>query len=117
MSAIMFQFIKTLKKKEHIRPLLKGLDMLVTIATDDKKYHLVFHNGNVTLQEVSNETQTKIIISGSTEAIDLLLMGRERLRVLEKIGSLQVKSSLRNALLLESIFYLTKPDVHLAKII
>jgi len=118
MNEAMNIFLQAAKEREHIRPLIQHADLRVCLRCHDQAIQLIMKNGEiVALYHSENSEQTKNEISGSLSAMKQLLEGKERLRVLEQQGELTVAASLRAALLLESIFYLTKARQPLVKIV
>ena len=110
-------FIHAVKNQAHIFPLIQQADLQVNIKTNHQAAQLVFQNGEITARQAKKDQPTRFEISGSQAAIELLLKGKERLRALEGTGRVKVNAPLRTVLLLESIFYLTRPDSFLEKII
>ncbi|WP_312468931.1 SCP2 sterol-binding domain-containing protein [Neobacillus sp.] len=111
-------FLENIKEQGHVQQLLFQGDLRVTLNCQQQAVHLVIKNGGIFILQGSEESQTKYEISGNLTAMEQLLAGKERLRVLEKNGQLKVSAPLRVKLLLESIFFLTKTEKpELAKII
>jgi hypothetical protein len=112
-------FLQAVKEREHIHPLIQQADLRVSLLCDQHQpIQLVIKNGEiVTLLDSESTEQPRNEISGNLTAMEQLLEGKERLRVLERNSHLKVTSSLRTTLLLESIFYLTKAQNDFAKIV
>lgn len=112
-------FLLAVKEREHIQPLIQYADLRVNLLCyQHQPIQLVIKNGEILiLHDSENADQLKNEISGSSEAMKWLLQGKERLRKMERQGELKVTASLRTALLLESIFYLTKAQNDFAKIV
>lgn len=110
-------FIQAVENQEHILPLIQQADLQGNIVANEQAIQLMFKSGVISVQEPTPDGMTQFEISGSQDALLLLFEGKERLRVLEQNDSLKVNASLRTALWLESVFYLTRSDYFLAKII
>ncbi|GHH97624.1 SCP2 sterol-binding domain-containing protein [Neobacillus kokaensis] len=117
MIEVILDFVHALKNQAHILPLIKHADLQVNIEANGIGAIMVFYNGEISVQAAEKEQLARYKITGSQDAIKLLLEGKEKLRELEQSGSLKVNTPLRTSLLLESLFYLTKPDHYLEKII
>jgi hypothetical protein len=104
-------FLKSVKERAHVIKLFEKLDMLsLKLVCDRQNTLIAFHNGDVLLLDDYDERETTCVIKGQHEAIDSLFEGKDKLRNLIRNGQLKVEASFRTILLLESIFYLTKPE-------
>lgn len=111
-------FISVIKKRGHVLKLIEKLDGLkIKLVCDGQENLLVFHEGEVTLFFDYNSRAVTYEISGQCESIYGLLEGKEKLRILINNGQLKVRAPFRTILLLESIFYLTKPEERYKKFI
>jgi hypothetical protein len=111
-------FLSTIKERGHVLKLIEKLDGLkIKLVCEDTENLLIFHRGEVFLQGDNGENVLTNVISGQPEAIYSLLEGEEKVRNLMNSGKLKVKAPFRTILLIESIFYLTKPDDRYIKII
>lgn len=104
-------FISTIKKRGHVLKLIEKLDGLkLKLVCEAKEDYLVFHRGDVFFLVDHEEKAGTYEISGQRDSFDRLLEGKEKLRNLINNGQLKVKAPFRTILLIESIFYLTKPE-------
>lgn len=118
MREVFENFLKTIKKREHIKKLTERLERLtIKFVFDLTPIEITFHLGEATLQDENSEKAICCEISGQPDSIIKLIFGEEQLRYLMMSGELKVKASFRTILLLESIFYLTKPEQQQRKLI
>jgi hypothetical protein len=111
-------FLSSIKERGHVLKLIEKLDGLkIKLVCEGKEDLLVFHRGEVSLLVDTNENAFTYVISGQRESIYCLLEGKEKLRNLLKKEQLKVIAPFRAVLLIESIFYLTKPEEQLTKFI
>ncbi|MFC4799921.1 SCP2 sterol-binding domain-containing protein [Neobacillus sp. GCM10023253] len=111
-------FLKTFKDQGHILPLIQHAELRISLSTTEQQsVQLVIKNGEIFALYDSHQEQANCQIHGGLQELKQLLEGQERLRVLQRNGALNVKGALRAALLLESLFYLTKAQTNLAEII
>jgi len=66
---------------------------------------LIIENGKLGMEEEADQ-EIDAYISGKEAIMKELLMGRIKLRAARKNGHLQLKSTIRNSLFLESLFFL-----------
>ncbi|MFJ5713789.1 SCP2 sterol-binding domain-containing protein [Neobacillus sp. NPDC093127] len=112
-------FLAKIKDQGHVLPLFLHADLQINLRCVGQTIQLIIKNGSIMILQNSEAQQSKYEISGSQNAMNQLLKGTQRLRVLEQQGQLKVSAPLRTTLLLESIFFLTKAKdpVNLQKII
>ncbi|MCM3765858.1 SCP2 sterol-binding domain-containing protein [Neobacillus niacini] len=103
-------FLMAVKEQGQLQPLLESADLRLSLITEEQTIQLVFKNGVASVTYGTEIEPTMYSICGDADDITRLLRGSERLRTLQKGGFLKVSAPLRMALLLESIFYLAKPD-------
>jgi len=104
-------FLMTVKAQKHVLPLINQANIRITLQFGNEAIQLVVKNGEIFLIHDSVEQSPKYEIRGSLAAMKQLLTGKEKLRRMERRGELTVNAPLRMALLLESLFYLTKPTL------
>jgi hypothetical protein len=110
-------FQLTIKQQGHVLPLLEHIDLRVNLICEQKAFQIIIKDKEIfILHDSSKQTQTLAEIRGDLNTIRQLLEGKERLRVLERNGQLNVTAPIRTTLLLESIFYLTKAQENFSKI-
>jgi hypothetical protein len=111
-------FMEAVRERSHVRKLIENVDMLnIRIITDNKNSVLAIRHSEVLLLDDHWEKNVTCTICGREESINILLNGREKLRNLIRNGQLEVIASFRSLLLMESMFYLTKRDERVVKII
>ncbi|MDR6121781.1 hypothetical protein QFZ87_001378 [Bacillus sp. SLBN-46] len=111
------KFLVKMQQQGHVYPLIHQAEVHVNLRCEQEVVQLVIKNGAVFILQNPMEQQSAYEISGSEAAMKQLIEGTSRLRVLEQKGEMKVNTSLRIALLLESLFYLTKAQEDFAKII
>ncbi|MEH7178991.1 hypothetical protein [Neobacillus vireti] len=108
-------FLSAIKERGHVLKLIEHLDGLkIKLVCEDHEIFLIFHRGEVSVFVDNGEKLITPTISGQKESIFYLLQGKETLRNLIRNGQLVVNAPFRIVLLIESIFYLTKPKVQLS---
>lgn len=111
-------FLTTIKEREHVLKLIEHLEMLaIRVVCEHATIKLAFHRGKAIFLEENREIAISCEVSGMAESIICLLSGEKKLRYLIIDGQLKVTASFRTILLLESIFYLTKPDEQQGRLI
>lgn len=111
-------FLSAIKKRSHVLKLIENLEGLrIRLVCENTNELLVFHRGEVFLLVENDESAISYEISGQQDSIYSLLEGKEKLRFLINSRQLKVKAPFRTVLLIESIFYLTKPEEQYNKII
>jgi hypothetical protein len=111
-------FLSAIKKRCHVLKLIEKLDGLkIKLVCEGQEESLVFHRGEVFLLVTHNDSAAPYEITGQRNSIYCLLEGEEKLRTLMNNGQLKVKAPFRTILLIESIFYLTKPEERYEKFI
>jgi hypothetical protein len=109
-------FLSTIRKQSHVLKLIENLDVLkIKLISDHAEEILVFHRGEVFVLVDNDESTEAYVISGQRNSIDTLLSGKEKLRNLIHYKKLNVTAPFRTILLIESIFYLTKPTKQLER--
>ncbi|MED3622472.1 SCP2 sterol-binding domain-containing protein [Neobacillus thermocopriae] len=99
-------FLQEVKKRNHLFPLIDQVDIRVVLKSEQQTIQFIIKNGEILFLHERNDSQPHCLISGSSDGLAQLLKGQEKLRTLERIGSLTITAPLRTVLLLESIFYL-----------
>ncbi|MDR4949181.1 hypothetical protein [Neobacillus cucumis] len=115
MNQLVEKFIETFAQQAHVLGLIKHADIKVKFSCGLESAIIEIKNGKMSL--LNDQDQIWYEIKGDPDAMKQLFEGAERLRVLEQKGRLTVSAPLRAALLLESVFFLTKAHENLAKVI
>jgi len=111
-------FLQKIKEHKHVLQLIKETDpIMICFISSQENVSLVLKNGEVSMLHDTEEVFNKYQIYGELAAIEQLLTGKERLRVLIQKGRLKFSAPFRLVLMLESLFYLTKVDEKRIKII
>jgi hypothetical protein len=111
-------FLTAMKEREHLLTLIENLEMLVIkLVYEQNIIEMAFHHGEAILLDEKKERSISCEISGEAESIKSLIKGERKLRFLMLSGQLNVIGSFRTILLLETIFYLTKPEGQQMKLI
>ncbi len=111
-------FLAAIKKHGHILKLIEKMDGLtIKLVCEGQEDFLVFHRGEVILLVDYDDRAVTCDISGQRDSFYSLLEGKEKLRNLINNGLLNVKAPFRTILLIESIFYLTKPEERYKKFV
>ncbi|WP_413307500.1 hypothetical protein AA0X95_07825 [Bacillus sp. 1P10SD] len=111
------KFLVKMQQQEHVYPLIHQAEVQVNLRCEHQVVQLVIKNGAVFILQNPSAQQSIYEISGNEAAMKQLIEGTTRLRLLEQKREIKVDTSLRIALLLESLFFLTKAQEDLAKII
>lgn len=102
---LLFNWLKEVHHSPHLLALMKGKNVNIYLESDGIFYITIQH-GTMAIKEELNE-EIDVYIYCNENGIDRLLNGEVRLRqaIAEKL--VVVKGSLRNILLLESLFWLS----------
>jgi hypothetical protein len=104
-------FLSAIRKQSHVLKLIENLDVLkIKLNSDNAEEILVFHRGEVFVLVDNDESTEAYVISGQRDSIYSLLSGKEKLRNLIHYKKLNITAPFRTILLIESIFYLTRPE-------
>jgi hypothetical protein len=105
------QFTKEMENKNHIIPLLKNLDLCLTLETvSDGAYYLYFQNNKIELRgNNSIPADSYATIRGEKNLLNCLFDGEIKLREGVSLNYFQLNCTFRTLLVLESIFFLGKP--------
>lgn len=102
---LLFNWLKEVHHSPHLLALMKGKNVNIYLESDGIFYITIQHGTMAIKEELNEEIDVYIYCNGN--GIDRLLNGEVRLRqaIAEKL--VVVKGSLRNILLLESLFWLS----------
>jgi hypothetical protein len=98
-------------QKKNLQLLLKDLCFSFSIKMENKETRLKIENRCILLDEKENNDCTVKIIQGKEELFLSIILGEQKLREAVKNRELATTCSYRELLLLESLFYLAKPNV------
>jgi hypothetical protein len=104
-------FLSAIKKRDHVLKLIENLDGLkIKLVCENAEGLLVFHRGEVFSLVDKDDRAVTYVIEGQRNSIYILLEGNQKLRTLIQNKKLRLTAPFRTILLIESIFYLTKPE-------
>lgn len=98
-------------QKKNLQLLLKELCFSFSIKMEKEEIRLKIENGCILLDEKANNERTVKIIQGKEELFLSIILGKQKLREAVKNRELATTCSYRELLLLESLFYLVKPNL------
>lgn len=111
MMAQLSQMVSVAQEKEQLTILLKEKQLQVKMISEKEEWFLLFTDGTVKINSSANEEATSVTITGKESEIELVMTGQVKLREAERRDKIHLTASFRNALFLESFFYLTKKSV------
>lgn len=103
------RFVSVIPSKGHVHQLVKKLDMVLKIEADCHTHYLLFRDGKVSYCESCIHSATIITISGREAYWGQLFDGDLKLMQGVKVKYLTSDCPFRVQLVLESLFYLTRP--------
>jgi len=104
-------WIKEVNRKKSLRALLKELYFSFAIKIDQAIIYLTIKNGHVHLNESSEHENPLKRIEGEEEIFLSIILGEQKLREAVKSKKISTTVSYRELLLLESLFFLAKPNL------
>jgi hypothetical protein len=111
-------FLSGIKRQCHVLKLIENLDGLkIKLICENAETILVFHRGEVFKLVENDESSESYVIRGQRDSVYNLIRGNEKLRTLIHNKKLSLSAPFRTILLIESVFYLTKPEKQFEKFI
>lgn len=101
--------VEEVNTRGHLCPLLKGNNISVTLSTEEENALLIIKDGKLSTSEWSDK-KSDVYISGTKNIMMALINGEIKLRNASSNNQVKLHSTLRSALLLESVFFLAMPD-------
>lgn len=98
-------------RKKDLQLLLKGLCFSFYIKIEKKDILLKIENGCIILGEQENNERVAKRIEGKEALFLSIILGEQKLREAVRKKELSTTCSYRELLLLESLFYLAKPNL------
>ncbi|MGG0738359.1 hypothetical protein [Niallia taxi] len=98
------QFVNNLNTNHVIKPLLRKEAFILELVCEGKTFYLELRNGVFSVLTTTEEKN--ICLKGEREVLQDVLHGKVLLRHAKKKRTVEVHSSLRKLLLLESILHL-----------
>lgn len=106
--------VDEINTRGHLLPLLNGVALTVLFTNEEHEVRLSIHNDALVIDEMG-EKEPDVIISGDGAMLHALFLGELKLRKACKDGCLRVRGSIRNVLLIESLFLLALTGVEKEK--
>lgn len=103
------RFVTVLANKEHVFQLVKKLDLVLKIEADHGIHYLLFRDGKVDYCQFSSPNGNIVTISGNDVYLEQLFDGDLKLIHGVKMNYFKTDCPFRVQLVLESLFYLTRP--------
>ncbi|MCQ6275619.1 hypothetical protein JMM81_11685 [Bacillus sp. V3B] len=104
-------WVMEINRKKNLQLLMRELCFSFYIKIEKSDILLKIENGHILLDEkATNECAAKVI-EGKEELFLSILLGEQKLREAVKKRELSTTCSYRELLLLESLFYLAKPNL------
>jgi ubiquinone biosynthesis protein UbiJ len=102
------EFLLRLKEKQHLLPLLPQQIMLVGIESDQETLYITLSKKDIYVRKDCSE-QVDVLLTGTLASLQSLFLGKVKLQQLIRLKELDVYSSFRHLLLIESLLHLCKP--------
>ncbi|WP_026688446.1 hypothetical protein [Alteribacter aurantiacus] len=107
MKTLLTSSIKRMRKTENLLGLLDEMTLDVCLICNDESWLLSLNGNTISISQYDNEI-SQVTIHGDQKAMKTLFDGEDFLLSLRKRGELSVSGRLRDLLLLESLWYLSK---------
>lgn len=101
----LYKWAAEVNTRGHLTSLLKGVKLTVLLNCEQEDVFLTIDNGEIDVLNHA-EREEDAIISGDMEVIKEILTGRVKLRKASENNEINLDSTIRAGLLLESLFYL-----------
>lgn len=105
MLGVLHIFAEEVNTRAHLNSLLNGVRLSVLIDFDGENAVLAIGSGKLEIQEVLDQ-EIDVFMTVKEPVMKELLLGKMKLRMAQKYNQLKLKSTIRNSLLLESLFFL-----------
>jgi hypothetical protein len=102
------EFLLRLVEKEHLLPLLPQHSMLVGIESDQGSLYMTISKNDIHIRKECPEN-VDVLLTGTISSIQSLFLGHVKLQQLIRLKEVNVYSSFRHLLLIESLLHLCKP--------
>ena len=103
------RFVSVIPSKEHVLQLVKKLDLDLKIESDSETFYLSFRKGKVVWSDYNFPAGNTVTISGRDAYLEQLLDGDLKLLQGVKMNYFTTDCPFRVLLILDSLFYLSKP--------
>lgn len=109
MENLLIDSAERIKKGEHIARLVKKADITFFIKCEEDSWFVHLCNGEFEIRKQSAEDKGDwLVIEGNPSSIKRFINGEDFLLSMKRRGELKAEGKLRQLLLLESIWFLTK---------
>ncbi len=98
-------------QKSALRTLIKDFCFSFQLRIEKKNITLKIENGTIDLEEASRLPSLNKRLEGNEELFLSIILGERKLREAVKNHEITTTFSIRELLLMESLFYLGKPDL------
>lgn len=105
MLSVLHIFAEEVNTRAHLTSLLNDIRLSVLIEIDGEGLVLAIDSGRLEIQEVLDQ-EIDVFMTVKEPVMKELLLGKMKLRMAQKYNQLKLKSTIRNSLLLESLFFL-----------
>lgn len=105
MLELLYKLAAEVNTRGHLTSLLKGIKLTVLIRCNYEDIFLTIDGGEINVLDHA-EREVEGVISGDTEVLKEIFTGQLKLRKASENNEIHLKSTIRAALLLESLFYL-----------
>lgn len=102
---IVHRFVDEVNTRGHLSPLLNGVQLTVGFEIDDESVCLYIDNGILGITEEAWDN-VDVFVKTNGHVLNAMLVGELKLRKAREGNQLELKGSIRNSLLLESLFLL-----------
>ncbi|MFA9559847.1 hypothetical protein ACERII_21270 [Evansella sp. AB-rgal1] len=101
--------VERIKNSPHMSEMLGKSSISVCVICEDEQWLVIFRGRDIEIESVKS-TVGDVVIEGDLEAYRLLLNGEDFLLSMKRRGELGVSGNLKDLLLLESLWYLSKSN-------
>lgn len=102
---------KQVNQKAALRKMLKGIHFSFQLTIEKKTVTIKIENGLVHVEETSQHRPQDKRLEGNEELFLSIIYGERKLREVVENNEMKTTFSIRELLLVESLFYLGKPDL------
>lgn len=108
MYELLSSFVNEISQSKLLAQLVGDKELDVCVIGEEGQWLIHISKDKLDLQSYEGDKENIVVIKGNNEALRLLLNGDDFLLSMKKRGELEVTGNLKELLLLESIFYLSK---------
>jgi len=104
-------WLDEVNRKQAVRLLLRGVLFSFSVKTEQDVHTVQIENGLIFLSEEGNQPSSVKWIEVQNDVLQSILIGERKLREAVKERTAATTCTLRELLLLESLFFLATPDI------